>query len=175
MPSRNLQSYIAFALAVGKTCPVPKWNSCWVHSMPWHAQDKPHPAILVLEGESWVFLLDCHGKTGSNCFPSWFWYLISNCRPHKDEPSSMHPSLRFAYHSPAHFLLQPGEDVRNREMGRKSCSCWLPVLWWWAVEMLLCAADYRARFPKIFRPLKQEVATIFLRVTLLLSCNWYYS
>lgn len=74
VPCAFKKSAVIHCLCIGsgKTCPVPKWKSCWAHSMPWHAQDKPHPAILVLEGESWVFLLDCHGKTGSNCFPSWF-------------------------------------------------------------------------------------------------------
>lgn len=85
----------------------------------------------------------------------------------------MHPYPRFRYHSAAYCFLQLGEDVRDREMRKKNDrkACALVMV----CKMLLCTAVYGARFPKMFRLLKPEVARIFLRTTLLLSCNWYYS
>lgn len=167
-------------------CPVPKGKSHWMHSRPWRAQDKAHPAIWVLKGESWVLVLNSHWKTGSNCFPYWFRYLLSSCRPCKDQPSSMNLSLRFGYHSAPQYhwgiiqLLtswwgrQGGEEVgsKNREnFVHVSVPCALVM----GCKMLFCLTDYGAKFPKIFRPLKSEVAMIFLRGTLPLSCNWCYS
>lgn len=138
VPSRNLQSYTAFALPVGKTCPVPKRNNHWVHSRLWHAQAKAHPAILVLEGESWVLVLNSHWKTGSDCFPYWFQYLLSNCRLCKDQTSSVHPSLRFGYHSAAHSFLQLSKMSETGRWGGKTekmlFKCWFLVLWWWAAR-----------------------------------------
>lgn len=90
----------------------------------------------------------------------------------------MHLSLRFGCHSPPHCFLQL---VRMSETGRwggrtenfvhMSVPCALVM----GCKMLLCLTDYGANLPKIFRPLKSEVATIFLRGTLTLSYNWYYS
>lgn len=159
-------------------CPGPKGNIHWVHSRLWRAQDKAHPAILVLEGELRIWVLTLTEKQATTVFGR-FRYLLSNCRPCKGRSSSMHPSLEFGYHSAVHCFLQL---VKMSETGRRggktkenlvhmSVPCALVM----GCKMLLCAADYGARFPKIFRPLNPTVARMFLRATLLLNCNCYYS
>lgn len=138
-----------FALSAGKTCPVEKGNSYWVHFMLWQAQNKAHPVILVFEGGPWLFVLN--SRQGLTVFlpDSGIWFQTAG-------------HARTSLLSCTHLIgldtiQQPGEDVRQGDGEEEQqkilfmlAACALMMV----SKILPFAVNYGARFQKILKASK---------------------